>query len=965
MLLLTQFFNLSASLFLITSCIITPGWVSAYDSNSAVISFSVSENLPADTPVGFLGSEYSNYEELSESKYIYFNKTLNSVQLLTMQPLDREKCPEKFTENQNCVIEIPFLYGKDLERFKTILITVADKDDNEPKFNRKSQRISIPENAAIGSEHLLEQAADPDLPFNGVIDYVLHQKKDIYDDTEKFGVKKVTREVDGAIMPRLVLTSDLDYEEVKNYSLELVAVGRKHNATLPIIVSIQDVNDNSPEFGQSFIQVLIPEDTPVGAVVSHIVATDTDSGLNGQVEFVFSEESIEESTGYFEIGRDSGEIRLKKPLFNKGGTKHSISIIARDKGEKPLQDVMTWNFEIQDLNDFSPKITFRPMTDCYENGTVIYIPENLGNDKNGGRNHMLGIFNVEDEDKGAFGMTSLFVHNGTDLFDLVPIGDQKTYLFKQKNSFDREQEPNKFVLHFSAHDCAIDGANFAADECSRLTTHQYFEFRIADENDNWPRFEEHSYESTLTEEESPKILKHLRAVDEDSGPNGQIVYSINSKSKPSNYFRIDPNTGWIETVSPLDREILGSDIEFTVRASDRGKPPKYADTKFYVHLRDINDNPPKFRTENSQIYQLVVEENQDPGERIGNIQAEDPDSFNATVVYLYKNFHKRDPELFVVDKLTGRVSTTRSFDFETLNRDYPEYRQLGCFRFLAIAIETNNKNARPIGHDGSNEITVEVRILDMNDNPPVVDFSKTETNVVIPWDAYKGYEITKILASDPDNSSDLSYVISDELLRQRFAVNQNTGAIYANEDFGLFTENLQEDQDFLVTVQISDSFYQVPAQISIRLSSNWTLFNHSLIVGKDDTFAELITEVPKMVLYLTSLIIFIVLTLMVFWAVLIIKFRGSPHRRMRVDKKRNGAPDVVIPYHHTHHHEKALQIQYDSKRGTHDHSATMFKQQVYKNGKQAHHQRENMEMETANNPAIPLRNTFNEIATEG
>ena len=955
-----------AFLLLITLCSTSTKWVSAFDP---VISFSVSENLPENTQVGVLGAEYSTYEEISENDYIYFKKQSDSVELLTRQPLDREKCPGKFTDSQNCVIEIPFLYGRDLSGFKTISVTITDEDDNEPKFNRKFQKISIPENAAIGSEHLLEQAADPDLPQNGVIDYVLHQKKDIMDDFEKFGVKKVTREVDGAIMPRLVLTGELDYEEVKNYSLELVAVGKKHNATLPITVLIQDVNDNSPEFGQSFIQVLIPEDTPVGAVVSRIVATDTDSGLNGQVEFVFSEESIEESTGYFEIGRDSGEIRLKKPLFNKGGTKHSISIIARDKGEKPLQDVMTWNFEIQDLNDFSPKITFRPMTDCYENGSVIYVPENLGNEENGGKNHMLGIFKVEDEDKGAFGMTELFLHNGTELFDLVPIGDQKTYLFKQKNSFDREQEPNKFILHFSAHDCAIEGTSFGVnDDCSRLTTHQHFEFRVADENDNWPRFEEHSYESTLTEEQSPKNVKHLRAVDEDSGPNGQIVYSINSKTTPSNYFRIDPNTGWIEAVSPLDREILGSDIEVTVRASDRGNPPKYADTKFYVHLRDINDNPPKFKTDNSQIYQLVVEENREKGESIGIIQAEDPDSQNASVTYSYSNFHKRDPELFVVDWKTGSVSATRSFDFETLNRDYPEYRQLGCFRFLAIATEETNDLDAPFGHDGSNEITVEVRVLDMNDNVPIVDFSKTETNVVIPWDAYKGYEITKILASDPDNSSELSYVINDELLKQRFGVNQNTGAIYANEDLGLFSENLEEDQDFLVTVQISDSVHEIPVQISIRLSSNWTLFNHSLLVTKDDSFAELITEVPKMVLYLTSLIIFIVLTLMVFWAVLIIKFRGSPHRRMRVDKKRNGAPDVVIPYHHTHHHhhEKALQIQYDSKRGTHDHSAaTIFKQQVYKNGKQSHHQRENMEMEAANNPAIPLRNTFNEIATEG
>ena len=49
------------------------------------------------------------------------------------------------------------------------------------------------------------------------------------------------------------------------------------------------------------------------------------------------------------------------------------------------------------------------------------------------------------------------------------------------------------------------------------------------------------------------------AIDEDSGPNGHIVYSLEG----SQDFSIDPETGIIRTANPIDREKT-SQYELTV-----------------------------------------------------------------------------------------------------------------------------------------------------------------------------------------------------------------------------------------------------------------------------------------------------------------------------------------------------------------------------------------------------------------
>ena len=94
---------------------------------------------------------------------------------------------------------------------------------------------------------------------------------------------------------------------------------------------------------------------------------------------------------------------------------------------------------------------------------------------------------------------------------------------------------------------------------------------ISDENDNPPIFTEHLYTAHVPEcaagkrdpagTESPTVsdrsipLYRVLAKDADTGPNGDIDYSIKDDVKGHSRFKIHPKTGVISAVKELDAGI--------------------------------------------------------------------------------------------------------------------------------------------------------------------------------------------------------------------------------------------------------------------------------------------------------------------------------------------------------------------------------------------------------------------------
>ena len=82
----------------------------------------------------------------------------------------------------------------------------------------------------------------------------------------------------------------------------VLSTGRRR--TLPVIVKISDLNDNSPQFLATPYSLSLAEDTRVGQTVfTGLQASDSDHGSNGQLEYsvVPGDRSSNDGFGFFDI----------------------------------------------------------------------------------------------------------------------------------------------------------------------------------------------------------------------------------------------------------------------------------------------------------------------------------------------------------------------------------------------------------------------------------------------------------------------------------------------------------------------------------------------------------------------------------------------------------------------------------------------------------------------------------------
>ena len=178
-----------------------------------------------------------------------------------------------------------------------VYIKVIDLNDSPPEFDSDPVVLKKKENMPVGQVVYTFTASDRDSGNNGTVFYSLKQQNP----------KSDLLELDGST-GALKVKSEINYEEVKMISLVIEAHDlcsslscRKHTA-LSMWIVIEDENDNNPVF-KSYTPFDIKENEAIGYRIVYIVASDADSGINGQVEY-----SIDggNDDGRFEINSHSG-----------------------------------------------------------------------------------------------------------------------------------------------------------------------------------------------------------------------------------------------------------------------------------------------------------------------------------------------------------------------------------------------------------------------------------------------------------------------------------------------------------------------------------------------------------------------------------------------------------------------------------------------------------------------------------
>lgn len=128
-------------------------------------------------------------------------------------------------------------------------------------------------------------------------------------------------------------------------------VGPRYTANVDVIISVLDINDNSPIFLSPNITAVY-ENSPIGAAITLLKAADFDEGLGSLVEYYVDPLT----TGFFSIDGVNGGLYVSGNLDREESDSRTVRVWAYDRGSpyslKNSSDVIV---RILDVNDNRPK----------------------------------------------------------------------------------------------------------------------------------------------------------------------------------------------------------------------------------------------------------------------------------------------------------------------------------------------------------------------------------------------------------------------------------------------------------------------------------------------------------------------------------------------------------------------------------------------------------------------------------
>uniref|UniRef100_A0A8C1GBZ7 Cadherin domain-containing protein n=1 Tax=Cyprinus carpio TaxID=7962 RepID=A0A8C1GBZ7_CYPCA len=479
-----------------------------------------------------------------------------------------------------------------------------------------------------------------------------------------------------------------------------------------VAVEITDINDNHPSFSEQNQHFEIAEHTPIRTSFQLHAARDQDASPYSVRLYKLSQDEN------FEIDiRSSDEEKipflvLKKPLDREHKSEHLLILKALDGGNPPKSGTLNITVTVLDINDNRPVFN----QDTYS----VSLHEN---------SPVGTTVNATDLDEGPNGEVVYSFGKSVNskarkLFDINTVTGEITV----KGVLDYEDK-DSYEIDIQASDKGL----------IPMITDKSVTIKIVDVNDNAPEIEVTSFSNSIPEDSRPGTTVALISVsDLDSGLNGKVTCSIEDDMPFKLVASSQHSTYSLVTTSPLDRETKFQ-YYITLAAKDLGQPSLSSLKTITVLISDVNDNSPEF---SFSPYAFYVMENNVPGKFLFSVSATDKDS-NENAIVSYHTWRETSEEnkytsFININSENGEIYALKSFDFETVK----------TFQFQVVAADSGTPSL-------SSNVTVNVFILDQNDNVPVILYpvsanGSAEGVEEIPRNVNAGHLVTKIRAYDAD-----------------------------------------------------------------------------------------------------------------------------------------------------------------------------------------------------------------------
>nr|XP_022911091.1 cadherin-related tumor suppressor [Onthophagus taurus] len=653
----------------------------------------------------------------------FFEIDSESGEIYTASVLDREE-----VSSYELFVEAYDHGNPQLSGSTVVLVTVSDKNDNPPRFTRLFS-VNVTENAEIGSFVIKVTSSDKDINGNANATYAFAENPG-----NKFTIDPITGNV--------TVAGHLDREQQDEYLLKVAAFDGAWRAETPLTVTIQDQNDNAPEFDQSYYSFNFPELQRDVVFVGQVVANDRDKhGPNSVISY-----SLQRPSDLFTVDPASGEIFSKRSLRYKYTQLESspentypLTILATDNGKPPMSSECLVTVNVVDANNNSPKFL--------ENEYLSPVPI----DATPGQ-RLLKVSAIDSSDFGVNAEVSYSLENGngTGYFNIDKTNGWIT-LNRRINAVGET-----FIIRVRATDGGVPPQK---DEVTVTMI-------VTGENEHPPTFTALRYQVFVPENEPlGSTILTVSASDIDRGPNGMIRYEI-SNGNEKNQFAIDPISGIITILEPLDYDSI-QEYRLNITAHDLGFRSKKATATITITLTDINDNVPTF---NQTSYEASIAENMLPGSFVFKVMAKDNDSpKNAIIKYSIVGGSGR--EVFQIDQDSGEITTKISFDYEE-NNGYE------------LNIVAANPDSSMYG-----ETLLVVSITGINEFYP--RFTRSVFHFDVSESTEVGTSVGTVQATDQDAGEDgkVYYLFVGSSNDRGFVINAETGTISVSRNLDRETQS--------------------------------------------------------------------------------------------------------------------------------------------------------------------------------
>ncbi|XP_041846858.1 protocadherin alpha-8-like [Melanotaenia boesemani] len=634
------------------------------------------------------------------------------------------------------------------------------------------------------------------------------------------GILYVSRKIDREVACAQTSTCVINVKTVIENPLEV------HYVEVDVI----DINDHSPVFTENNKKLEISESVLPGARFQLKAARDSDSGPFSVQQYKLS------PNDHFRLEvKDKGDdgkipiLVVQKSLDRETAGTHSLILTALDGGKPPKTGNMNILVIVLDNNDNAPMFS--------KGDYSVRLSENV---PVGTKVIQVNATDLDDGTNGnvMYSFSNSVNQNIINLFDINQLTGELTV----KDLIDYE-EKDRYEIEIVASD-----RGFAP-----LTTEKSVIIKVVDVNDNAPEIEITSFSSSIPEDSrSGTTVAIISVNDLDSGLNGKVICNVNEDVPFTLLPSLKDKMFSLVTKSPLDRE-KQSHYELTITAKDAGEPPLSSVKSISVMISDVNDNSPEFAL---NPYTFYVSEGNPPGASVFSVEAVDRDeNENAVIFYNIVRDGSEDNKMasfLNINSETGTIVALKSFDFETLK----------TFQLQVVATDSGTPSL-------SSNVTVNVFILDQNDNAPVILYPVSSNGSAegveeIPRNVNAGHLVTKVRAYDADIGYNgwLLFSLQEVSDHSLFGLDRYTGQIRTLRSF---TETDEAEHKLVILVKDNGNVsLSATATVIVKLVEPKEAFAASDVksAARDDednnvTLYLMITLGSVSVLFVISIIVLI------------------------------------------------------------------------------------------------------------